>query len=104
LYSLLKPHEQREITALSKFNSDQAGAYMQTELLSAQLHEHVKDVKEKIRRFRREEPTSPIVKLFVTDEKQRLIATLHFSDLILYEDAKSIEEIIAELNLQNGWT
>ncbi len=97
LYSLLKPHEQREITALSKFNSDQAGAYMQTELLSAQLHEHVKDVKEKIRRFRREEPTSPIVKLFVTDEKQRLIATLHFSDLILYEDAKSIEEIIAEL-------
>lgn len=97
LYHLLKPHEQRDITRLSSYSSDQAGAYMQTELLSAQLHENVADVKKKIRRFRSEEPTSPIIKLFVIDEEHRLITTIHFSDLILFEENQSIESVIAEL-------
>ncbi len=45
--------------------------------------------------FRIEEPDSPIFKLFVVDNNQHLEATLHFTDLLLFDDRDTMQEIIA---------
>ena len=95
-YHLLAADEQAEVTQLSKFPEDQAGAYMQTEMLSAELTDTLADVKQKVRIFRQEEPDSPIFKLFVLDNDQRLVAILHFTDLILFDDSDTLQAIIEQ--------
>jgi magnesium transporter len=93
-YHQLAPEEQAEVTHLSQFPADQAGAYMQVEMVSAELTETLSQVKDKIRKFREEEPNSPIIKLFVVDAKQHLMATVHFTDLMLFQDEDTLQTII----------
>jgi magnesium transporter len=71
-YHLLAPDEQAEVSNLSQFSEDQAGAYMQMEMLSANLTDTLSKVKQKVRLFRQEEPNSPIFKLFVLNAEQHL--------------------------------
>jgi len=93
----MEQEERSEIVALSKYNDDQAGAYMECEFLSAQMGNTVADVKESVKRFRREEPATPIIKLFVIDSEQKLLGAVHFTDLILFDDTTTIEEVVASL-------
>ena len=95
--SLIEQEDRSEIVELSKYNDDQAGAYMEREFLSAQIGDTVATVKESVRRFRREEPATPIIKLFVIDSKEKLLGSIHFSDLILFDDDATLEEVIASL-------
>ncbi|OQK17752.1 hypothetical protein AU255_07775 [Methyloprofundus sedimenti] len=95
-YHLLAPDEQAEVAHLSQFPADQAGAYMQMEMLSAELTDTLAHVKQQVRAFRREEPNSPIYKLFVVDAEQHLVATLHFTDLLLFDERNTMQEIIAQ--------
>ncbi len=94
-YRLLAPDEQAEVTQLSQFPADQAGAYMQVEMLTAELTNTLSDVKQKVCTFRQEEPDSPIFKLFVLDAAQHLVAVLHFTDLLLFDDTDTMQEIMA---------
>lgn len=94
-YHLLAPDEQAEVTHLSQFPTDQAGAYMQMEMVTAELHDTLLKVKQKVRNFRIEEPDSPIFKLFVVDANQHLEAVLHFTDLLLFDNQDTMQEIIA---------
>ncbi|MCF6251981.1 MAG: magnesium transporter [Methylococcaceae bacterium] len=100
-YCLLAPDEQAEISHLSQFSADQAGAYMQMELLSAELTDTLSQVKQKIRIFRKEEPNSPIFKLFVVDAEQHLVGILHFTDLILFDENDTMQTIIAQATIHH---
>ena len=100
-YHLLAPDEQAEVTHLSQFPEDQAGAYMQMEVLFAEMPETLAQVKQKIRIFRDEEPNSPIFKLFVVDAERSLVATLHFTDLMLFDDDDTMQEIIAQATIHH---
>ena len=93
-YHLLAPNEQAEVEQLSQFPEDQAGAYMQMEMVTAELKDTLAKVKQKVRNFRIEEPDSPIFKLFVVDADQHLVAVLHFTDLLLFTDRDTMQEII----------
>ncbi len=95
-YHLLTSDEQAEVTHLSQFPADQAGAYMQIEMLTAELTDTLLQVKQKIRTFRQQEPDSPIVKLFVVDAEQHLLATLHFTDLMLFTDSETLQDIMSQ--------
>ena len=94
-YHLLAPSEQAEVHQLSQFPEDQAGAYMQMEMVTAELHDTLLKVKQNVRNFRIEEPDSPIFKLFVVDADRHLAAILHFTDLLLFDDHDTMQEIIA---------
>ncbi|WP_345973284.1 magnesium transporter [Sulfurimonas diazotrophicus] len=94
ILSLMAHEERREVLELSKFEEDQAGAYMEREFLAAHPDDTVGDVKTLIRLFRQNEPAAPIIKLFVTNDEGLLLGTLHFTDLILFDDATTIEEIL----------
>ncbi len=100
-YHLLAPDEQSDITHLAQFSKDQAGAYMQMEMLTAALTETLSQLKQKIRIFRKEEPNSPIFKLFVVDAEQHLVAILHFTDLILFDDNDTMQSIIAQATIHH---
>ncbi len=97
LHTLMNPQEQVEFFELSQFNEQQAGAYMEVEMLTATLDDTIEDVKNAIRLFRKNEPLSYIIKLFVTDAQRRLLATLHFSDLILFEPSVTIGQVMEQL-------
>ncbi len=100
-YSLLAPDEQAEVTNLSQFSPDQAGAYMKTEMLTAELSDTLAHLKEKIRIFRKENPNSPIFKLFVVDADQHLLAVLHFTDLMLFDDHDSMQKIMSKATIHH---
>ncbi len=97
LYKLMDKKEHDEYLELSSYDETQAGAYMQKELLSATFSDTLKDVKNSVRTFRKEEESSHIIKLFVTDENNKFVATLHFSDMILFDDNTTIKEIVEEI-------
>ncbi len=100
-YNLLAPDEQAEVTHLSQFTEDQAGAYMQMEVFFAETTETLAQVKQKIRIFRDEEPNSPIFKLFVVDAERHLISTLHFTDLMLFDDEDTMQEIMDQATIHH---
>ncbi|BAF72336.1 magnesium transporter [Sulfurovum sp. NBC37-1] len=97
IYPLLHPNQQEQISRLSQYRSDEAGAYMQTELLWATTDEHIAEIKEKLRVFKKHKAEMPLIKLFVTDKEGHLVATVHFSDLLLFEDEKTLAEVIDAL-------
>ncbi len=100
-YRLLAPDEQEEVTNLSQYPQDQAGAYMKTEVLAAELTETLGQVKEKVRTFRKQYPNSPIFKLFVVDADKHLLSTLHFTDLMLFNDDDCLQEIMAKATVHH---
>lgn len=97
LYNLMDKKEHDAYMELSSYDETKAGAYMQKELLSAIFSDTLKDVKDSVKVFRKEEESSHIIKLFVTDENNKFVATLHFSDLILFDDDASIKKIVEVL-------
>ncbi len=98
---MLTSDEQADITHLSQFSADQAGAYMQTEMLTASVTDTLLTVKQKVRQFRQEEPNSPIFKLFVVKADQQLVGILHFTDLILFDDTDTMETILAQATVHH---
>ncbi|MDA3945291.1 MAG: magnesium transporter [Helicobacteraceae bacterium] len=97
LQTLMNAHERHEFFELSQYNEHQAGAYMEVEMLTATLDDTIEDVKNAIRLFRKDEPLSYIIKLFVTDRQRHLLATLHFSDLILFDASDTIRQVMQKL-------
>lgn len=94
ILSLMAFQERREVVELSKYEDDQAGAYMEREFLAAHPEDTVADVKNLVRLFRQQEPAAPIVKLFVTDAEGILVGSVHFTDLILFDDAATLGDIM----------
>lgn len=89
--------KQQTVHTLSQYNEAQVGAYMETELIAVSLNETKYQIVEKVREFRKTHPDNPIIKAFVIDEQQKLVATLHFTDLILFNDLDTVHSILAEL-------
>lgn len=100
-YSQLAPYEQAEVTNLSRFLPEQAGAYMKTEMLTAESKETLAQVKQKLRVFRKENPNCPVFKLFVVDANQHLLAILHFTDLMLFDDHETMQEIMDKATIHH---
>ena len=94
IFSLIKPEERAQIEKLLKYSLEEVGAYMQLELLTATPKETIDDVKEKIKIFETENSNITFIKLFITTQKDHLIKTIKLSDLLLYENHKTIQSIV----------
>lgn len=90
----LHPDMQDEHKELSAYEEDMAGAYMQTEILTATKKDTLRTVKDKIQKFRETEPLSSIIKLYIVDEAGVLLGSLHFTDLILFDDNDTLAYIL----------
>ena len=94
ILSLMAHDERHEVLELSKYQANQAGAYMEREFLAARPEDSVDDVKNLIRLFRQNEPAAPIIKLFVTDHEGILLGSVHFSELMLHDGSETVGEVM----------
>ena len=94
LLASLDSQRQKEYKKLATYDEDVAGAYMQTEILTATEHDTLANVKHNIQNFRLSKPLSAIVKLYIVDDSGLLLGSLHFSDLILFDDQDTIAYIL----------
>ena len=98
LVAALNPMERAEYHELSRYRDDEAGAYMQTELLKVTPDDTLHDVKARVRHFNEIEPLSRIDMLFVVDDAGILQGSLPFSDLILFNDDTTIQLVMMSVN------
>lgn len=85
-----------DIDKLRRYNEDQAGAWMQTELFDARLEESVQEAIDRLRRLKGEGKLENIYQLFLVDENNRLLAGISLEDLIIMDFSRKFKDILAE--------
>lgn len=96
IYDGLEEEDKKEIDWLKKYEEDEAGAYMQTELFSANIKETIGDSIERLRQAKAEDELENIHQVFIIDEHKILLASISLEDLIIFDFNKTYDEVIKE--------
>lgn len=96
ILSNLQDEDLEEIQHLSRYEEDEAGAFMQLEMFKAHLDESVGEAIERLKRMKREQEIQNVHQLFVVDNLQKLIATIPLEDIILFEFHEPLATILAQ--------
>ena len=83
--SNLDKEDIEDIKLLKKYEEDEAGALMQTELFSANLDEMIGVAVERLKKLKREEDLDNIHQVFIIDKFNILIGVIMLEDLITYD-------------------
>ena len=94
IYDGLEEDDKKEIDWLKKYEEDEAGAYMQTELFSANISETIGQSIERLKQAKAEDELENIHQVFVIDNDKILLASISLEDLIIFDFNKTYEEII----------
>ena len=86
--------EKEEIKLLRRYDDDQAGAYMQTELFTASHTEKISDTIERLRVLKKKKELENINTLYITGDYNNLVASINLEDLILLDFNKTFREIL----------
>ncbi len=78
-----------DIKLLKKYEEDEAGALMQTELFSAHLDEQIGEAVERLKKLKREEDLDNIHQVFIIDKFDILLGVIMLEDLITYDFDKN---------------
>ena len=87
--SSLDEEDIQDIKRLKKYEEDEAGSIMQTELFSAHLDEPIGMAIERLKRLKREENLDNIHQVFIVDKFNMLIGVIMLEDLITYDFDKT---------------
>jgi magnesium transporter len=98
IFENLEEENQQEINWLRRYEDDEAGAFMQTELFSASLDEKIGDAVKRLKKLKKSGELFNINQVFVIDENQALIASIPLEDLIIYDFDRLFDEIIDDEN------
>ena len=90
----LDKDDREDIDKLRRYEEDQAGAWMQTELFDATLDETVQTSIDRLKRLKEADELENIYQVFIINEERRLIATISLEDLILYDFSKTYRDVI----------
>jgi len=74
-----------DIERLKKYEDDEAGAWMQTELFSARLDESIIDAINRLRKMKDEDNLDNVHQAFIIDKFGILIGAIQLEDLITYD-------------------
>ncbi len=85
-----------DIDKLRRYEENQAGAWMQTELFDATLEESVQDAIDRLRQLKLEGELENIYQLFLVDDNHRLLAGISLEDLIVMDFQRTFKEVLAE--------
>jgi len=96
VFQNLHPSDQLEITKLQNYEDNEAGAYMQFEVFSAQKDEIVQDVIKRFARLRKENTLENVQNLFVVNDKNKLEYAVGLDDLLIFDFTKTIYENIKQ--------
>jgi magnesium transporter len=96
VFEQLHKDDQADILHLKQYDEDEAGAYMQTEVYSANLHHTVHDVIKEFAKLRKQDELENVTYLFVTDEKNILRYGIGLDNLLVFDFDKTLQENIEE--------
>jgi magnesium transporter len=94
VFHSLDAEDKQEISELKKYDEDQAGAYMQLEVFTANEDEVVQDVIKRFAKLRKENELENVQNLFIVDKNNKLLYTIGLDDLLIFDFAKTIRENI----------
>lgn len=94
IYDGLEEEDKKDIEWLKRYEEDEAGAYMQTELFSAKLNETVGESIQRLKTAKANDELINIHQVFVVNEEKSLIASISLEDLIIFDFDKTYEEIL----------
>jgi magnesium transporter len=92
----LEESEQQEINWLKRYEDDVAGAFMQTELFSADINENIGSAIKRLKVLKEKNELENIHQVFIIDEDSILLATVSLEDLIIFDFTKSFKDIIEQ--------
>jgi len=94
VFDKLDEEDQEDIDKLRRYEENQAGAWMQTEIFDAVMDETIQSSIDRFRRLKAEGELENIYQVFIINDHQRLIATLSLEDLIVYDFAQTYREAL----------
>jgi len=92
----LDQDDQDDINWLKKYDEDEAGAYMQIELFSANINETIQESVDRLRELKAQDELENIHQVFVVDDQKSLVASISLEDLIIYNFKKTFSDILQE--------
>ena len=90
----LDEEDREDIDKLRRYEEDQAGAWMQTELFDATMDETVQASIDRLKTLKEADELENIYQVFIINDHRRLIATMALEDLILLDFSKTYRELI----------
>ena len=94
IFEGLEAEDQQDINWLKRYEEEEAGAFMQTELFSASINESIGDSIKRLKVAKDEDELENIHQVFVINEEKVLIASILLEDLIIFDFSKTYKEII----------
>ena len=92
ILSSLDQEDIEDIRRLKRYEEDEAGAIMQTELFSARLDETIGEAVERLKKMKEEEDLDNIHQVFIVDQFNILIGVIMLEDLITYDFDKKFRD------------
>jgi len=96
VFNQLHIDDQTDILHLKQYDENEAGAYMQTEVYTANLHHTVHDVIKEFAKLRKQDELENVNYLFVVDEKNILRYGVGLDNLLVFDFDKTLQENIEE--------
>ncbi len=90
----LDEDDQNDIKRLRRYDENQAGAYMQTEVFTASYEEKIQAAINRLKEKKTEGELENIHQLFIVDSLGRLMFSIGLEDLILFNFGKTFKEEI----------
>ena len=90
VFDTLDDEDKQEITKLQTYEEDEAGAYMQLELFTADKDEIVHDVIKRFGELRKAKTIENIQNLFITSSDEKLLFTVGLDDLLVFDFDKTL--------------
>ncbi|MDA3046320.1 magnesium transporter [Campylobacter sp. VBCF_06 NA8] len=98
LFYGLDEDDRHDILTINKYDDDEAGAYMQTEVFSARENQTLGEAVDMLRVMRQNGDIENVFQLFVLDDKGHMLSAFSTSDLILYDFSLTLKEISQKFN------
>ncbi len=92
----LDQEDQEDINWLKKYEDDQAGAFMQTELFWANINDTVQNAIDNLKKLKQEGELENIHQIFIVDDDNTLLASIALEDLIVYDFNMVFKEILEQ--------
>ena len=92
ILSSLDEEDIKDIKLLKKYEEDEAGALMQTELFSARLDETIGSAVERLKKMKLEDDLDNIHQVFIIDKFNILLGVIMLEDLITYDFDKTFRD------------
>jgi magnesium transporter len=96
----LDQDDQDEINWLKKYDEDEAGAYMQTELFSANQNETIQESIDRLKKLKKEDRIENIHQVFIVDDNTTLIASVLLEDILTLDFSMKYSQVILNEHLK----